>query len=266
MNQPCVTGLVVSILLFSAQCAPFPVAPGALQTEAQFLLLQNISSTGTGTTQAIQSGMFGSAFGFNGTTSYVDVDTSGGVPLGPPLTIEAFVKTTGSGTYVVYQAYGGIAVAQLSITPAGNVSFLVVNNSCSGSTTLVSTGALTPGVTYHIAAVWTAGNQMRIYINGSVDPASMAGPALTCSSTNQHSIGRDRGGFNYFNGSIDEIRYSNIARYSANFSVPTAPFVADANTSLLFHLDSLGFQAEGSTMPVTSFTLNGITLGSSFVL
>lgn len=265
MNHPNVTGLVVAILHFLTHCAPFPVAPGELQTAAQFLILQNLPSPTTGTTQSIQSGMFGSAFSFDGTTSYVTVDTSGGVPLGPPLTIEAFVRTTGSGTYVVYQAYGGIAVVQLSITPAGNVSFLVVNNSCSGSTTLVSAAALTPGVTYHVAAVWTAGNQMRTYINGNVDAATMAGPGLTCSSTNQHSIGRDRGGFNYFNGSIDEIRYSNIARYSANFSVPTAPFVADGNTSLLFHLDSLVFQAEGSTLPVTSFTLNSITSGSSFL-
>ena len=36
---------------------------------------------------------------------------------------------------------------------------------------------------------------------------------------------------------MDEIRISNVARYTANFTAPTEQFVTDANTKLLIHGD-----------------------------
>ena len=36
---------------------------------------------------------------------------------------------------------------------------------------------------------------------------------------------------------MDEIRISNTARYTANFTAPTQAFVNDANTLLLLHMD-----------------------------
>jgi len=40
-----------------------------------------------------------------------------------------------------------------------------------------------------------------------------------------------------YNGHIDEFRFSNIARYTADFTAPTEPFQNDANTLLLLHMD-----------------------------
>ena len=39
-------------------------------------------------------------------------------------------------------------------------------------------------------------------------------------------------------GYIDEVRISNIARYSATFTPPTAAFTSDANTKLLLHMNA----------------------------
>ena len=50
-------------------------------------------------------------------------------------------------------------------------------------------------------------------------------------------IGRWNADTNNWNGNLDEMRVSNIARYGANFTVPTAPFVNDANTVLLLHMN-----------------------------
>jgi hypothetical protein len=51
------------------------------------------------------------------------------------------------------------------------------------------------------------------------------------------SIGRNQDGSNYFDGWIDEIRISNVARWTAPFSVPTAQYESDVNTKLLLHCD-----------------------------
>lgn len=42
----------------------------------------------------------------------------------------------------------------------------------------------------------------------------------------------------YFNGHTDEVRFSNVARWTSNFIPPSAPYEVDANTLLLMHMDT----------------------------
>jgi len=87
---------------------------------------------------------------------------------------------------------------------------------------------------YHVCAARNSG-VIRIFVNGTQE----------YSQTLTNNLGQPRGVrigtfedlFAFFNGYIDEVRVSNIARYTANFTVPTAPFVNDANTLLLLHMD-----------------------------
>jgi|DEB0MinimDraft_6_1074348.scaffolds.fasta_scaffold13425_2 hypothetical protein len=95
------------------------------------------------------------------------------------------------------------------------------------------------------AGVWTMlsyerqGNTHRIYKNGTL--------ADTVSTGNKQdngpfSIGKN--GFGDFDGYIDEVRVSDIARYSgSSFTEPTSEFEFDSNTNVLIHLDG----ANGST-------------------
>ena len=63
-------------------------------------------------------------------------------------------------------------------------------------------------------------------------------------------------------GHIDEMRVSNVARYTENFTAPTAPFVNDSNTVLLLHMDGTdastlflddnGAQGRGNAVSVTA--------------
>ena len=67
----------------------------------------------------------------------------------------------------------------------------------------------------------------------------------------------------YFEGYIDEVRFSNIVRYYGSFSVATAAFTADKYTKLLLHMDgsdggttftdSSWTGAGGTGYPITAF-------------
>ena len=56
---------------------------------------------------------------------------------------------------------------------------------------------------------------------------------------------------------MDEIRISNVARYTATFSVATSAFSNDDNTMLLMHCD--GPSGSSFTAPTTAFTNDSYT-------
>jgi hypothetical protein len=105
---------------------------------------------------------------------------------------------------------------------------------------------------HHIAVTRnsTSGG-MRIYVDGKLDRAGI-GPTGNVSYRNgrptsypnsdpylvlgaeKHDAGA---AYPSYNGYFDELRISKVIRYSANFTKPTAPFSADANTAALYHFD-----------------------------
>ena len=94
-----------------------------------------------------------------------------------------------------------------------------------GTSTIVSTGALSGSTWYYIAVVreGTGANQTKIYINGTND-----GTGTVSTDFNQTSImyvGANRTGGDALNGYIDDLRITNgVARYTGNFTPPTAAF------------------------------------------
>jgi hypothetical protein len=108
---------------------------------------------------------------------------------------------------------------------------------------VVISGAWTPtsGVWYHIALVRSSGI-VRIYVGGTQLGSNWSNSQTWDGS--DYSIGDYAGGGFGINGHIDEFRISNSARYTAGFTAPTSPFVNDANTLLLIHMD----QADGATL------------------
>lgn len=116
---------------------------------------------------------------------------------------------------------------------SGNLTFKYYNGA---SVTVKDTGTMSTGVWYHCAAVISS-NTIKIYLDG-VEKASAA-----ISGTPQFEPGY--GGLNIgwgngsqgYNGYLDEVRVSNSARYTANFTPSTTPFVNDSNTLLLLHMN-----------------------------
>ena len=122
---------------------------------------------------------------------------------------------------------------------------------CSGVTATV-------GTWYHIAVSRDSGGTRRFFVDG-VLVSTETGTVTPADSNGVLSFGRP-GSFNgeYFTGTLDEIRVSDIALYTANFSPPTAPLPSSANTVGLWHLD------EGTGQVAADSSSNGRdgTLGS----
>jgi hypothetical protein len=90
---------------------------------------------------------------------------------------------------------------------------------------------LTTGQWYHLAFVKN-GTSLKIYVNGTQRASG------TLTGTPQYSTGElSIGQYNNIsiNAWIDEVRISNVARYTANFTSPTNSFTNDANTLFLMH-------------------------------
>ncbi|PAP75367.1 lamin tail domain-containing protein [Rubrivirga marina] len=111
---------------------------------------------------------------------------------------------------------------------------------------------------YHLAATWnTTEGKMRLFLDGKlVDEVDSTMPLA--GGTQQIAIGggnEDLWNSRYesFRGTIDEVRFSAVDRYQADFELPTAPFEPDPFTIALWHFD------EGSGTVAADATGNGFT-------
>jgi hypothetical protein len=135
---------------------------------------------------------------------------------------------------------GNIQIDDRNNSTPTKFSVFIVNNSNSAAS-LVSTTTVANGTWYHLALVRN-GTNIGLYVNGTSEASiTVASNFVVDDSANTtgYQIGAYYNGDSttIINGHIDEIRISNSARYTTNFSVATAPFVNDANTVLLIHAD-----------------------------
>ena len=127
--------------------------------------------------------------------------------------------------------------------------YIYGTNSDSGSLTFGST--LATGVWQHHAFVRN-GNTLTAYLDGvSQGTHDMTGRTIDITGYNNSgansvpvNIGAASTGAGSFNGYLDEIRISKVARYTAAFTPSTTPFQNDDNTVLLLHMDG----TNGSTV------------------
>lgn len=115
----------------------------------------------------------------------------------------------------------------------------------------------------HVAGVLQNGN-LSVYENG-VKLASYNIGMLMCNQSIPLMVGAGDNGpasgppwyYDFFQGLIDEVRISNVARYSTNFTPQKLPFTPDANTVALYHFDS-------NTNDASANRMNGSLVGNVF--
>lgn len=174
---------------------------------------------------------FSDAFGvFDGTGDYLQLPDHADWDFGTgDLTYEAWVYANNYGVYNMiigtdqYPSYFAIDNGGLKFSADG------VLLSASGTSVPLKTWT-------HVAVVRDSGDT-ELFIDG-VSVGTRADQNGDWSSITDIEIGRSPYYTSYeWEGYLDEVRISNIARYTSNFTPSTTNFVSDANTKLLLHMD-----------------------------
>jgi hypothetical protein len=108
-----------------------------------------------------------------------------------------------------------------------------VQGTVAGSTTLFLSSTRISANVWTMISVEREGNVHRLYINGALEASSST---ANRSDDGVFAIGKN--GFGDFNGYIDELRLSSVARYGGtSFTEPTANYAVDGDTTALLHFD-----------------------------
>jgi hypothetical protein len=219
-----------------------PLPPTATPTNTP------LPPTATPTATPVASGNFG--LGFDGVD---DVVTGPSLPSTGPLTIELWLRPAQSGaSYVIAAQTDENSGWSLELNN-GRLTFWLAANQVWRADQLTPV-ALQANQWYHIAATYD-GSRARTFVSG----AASAGTNVGALTQGPNLLLGGFPGYGNVSGQIDEMRISNIVRYTGAYAVPTAPFVADANTLLLWSLDT----GSGQTVYDESSNANNGTLGNN---
>lgn len=175
---------------------------------------------------------FGKKLVFNNQTTndYVAVANSPDFDFGTnDFTIECFVEVgqiSGAGASAIICRWGA--------GPSTNVDFIFFADSArklnlliGSSFTTATTSSLLIATRYHVAISRSA-NIIRIFVDGNIAATGAFTGAVPYSPSQALRIGRWDDSSGYFDGTIDELRITKgIARYTANFTPPDAPFLSN---------------------------------------
>lgn len=158
-----------------------------------------------------------------------------GQPIGAPQS-GAFLGSAGSrytgdpvaSAFQIYHTDTGVLRAEMTI---GATKYLLIG------------GAMSVGVQYHIALTYDGAN-IRLFLNGVIQATQAVVGTITQKyyedlcigvvNTNYSEAGRI---MNPASAYIDGVRFSNVARYTAGFTPPTAKWTLDGNTLVILNFD-----------------------------
>lgn len=183
----------------------------------------NISITASGNAQisTVQS-KFGSSSGyFDGNGDYISAASGSEFQLSGDFTVEFWIYPLSSGARSIFDS-------RINETSPNGNGFVIGTNSSSqwvmyfGSNRIIGSTITTNAWTH--VALCRSGTDVKLFLNGN-----QTGSTYTNSTTNFSDgaflIGTDYPkNARFFNGYMDEFRITKAARYTANFTAPTAAF------------------------------------------
>jgi Concanavalin A-like lectin/glucanases superfamily len=106
----------------------------------------------------------------------------------------------------------------------------------------------------HVVACDYDGETLRVYIDGAVSGSQALSGTAPPFTGHPFVVGLNGSSYLAYEGIIDEVRWSNVARYAGAYTPASEPFTSDANTLGLWHLDEVG------TSPLPSSAGNFLAL------
>jgi hypothetical protein len=196
---------------------------------------KGITAIGNAQVSTAQSKFGGASALFDGTGDYLRVEPKIEVA-SSNFTMEAWIRTSDNAQRIILAKFSAAYSAGFDWTFFQSSTGKLIFQWWDGGFKAV-TGATTLSLNtwIHVAAVRN-GSTLTLYVNGVADATGTATDIRT--GTAEVWVGaysEGSGVLSSWNGNLDEIRISNSARYTANFTAPTQPFVNDANTLLLIH-------------------------------
>ena len=185
---------------------------------------------GTATGTAMVDGLLGKARGFNpvnldrisiSNESNFDFERTN------PFTIEAWVKTEGNNItqniFSKLENSGSYSGYDFRIENNGTLRFNLINNSPTNLIRVDSLNAIDDGQWHHVAVSYngsSAASGAKIYVDGIEQAITVIYDNLSSSTLNNivPHIGSRENYTNYFNGLIDEVRVSNVARSASEIA------------------------------------------------
>lgn len=271
MNKKLIIGIIVTIVL-------------AIGIGATVYLTQQQQDNRQRADERDQS-PFGKAIVFNGVDSSVTIPAENVPITASPFTVEFWIKpefdvanptrqyailesdqmttnpTECHGRFGFYIEPNGATEGNTGQEYALRVALLPDSNNSNGSQAFDTFNYKLPFNQWtHVALVVESDTSAVLYYNGG-KVGTLTLPEPQCHYANL-SIGKSSSNAPY-KGQLDELRFSNNARYTDNFVLPTAPLQLDANTTGLWRFDSnVRDEVTGiENFPSTNLSYTDSTLG-----
>jgi|GEM_PF-1650481 len=207
----------------------------------------------------------GTDLSYDGTDDYLTIAPGVVAGVTGDFTIETWIYWNGGLSFQRVFDFGNDQSNWIVLTPAtpsGQPRFGI--DLGGGFQFVDGTTAFPTNVWTHVAiTVNDATDVATIYINGVADGTGTITTHLSdLGSTVNNWLGKSEFSDPYFNGQIEELRISNVLRYTANFTPPVAQFTSDANTVALYHFNEGSGQ---TTADASGHGFNGVRGASTAV-
>ena len=211
---------------------------------------------------------------FDGTGDYATVNNTSALNFGSgEWTVECWFYRTGGGNRVSQVVYnqsvvGASSDSAIYLGAGSDGMSLYLSTSGSAWTDFIVT-SVAPTINTWVHCVWQRrGNTLEIYLNGSLQTVTGGSSSFTgtiYNSSRSVEIGSQSSG-SYLTGYIDDLRVTKgLARYTSNFTAPTAAFLdagptLDLSTGSVFTHTPSANVAYTFTNPAASGTSSSFTL------
>ena len=193
-----------------------------------------VTANGNAQVDTAQSQFGGASALFDGTDDYLTTAQSSNLSFATDFTIEGFARSASLGTIVSNRTVDatGFDVGTLTLERQSDDT---LNLNLKDSANIVSS-ATSDNTWFHWAIVRSSGT-ITLYVDGTSEGTSSNTVTIGSGSHNQLQFGCLGNAVADYNGYIDEVRVSKVARYTGAFTPTASAFTNDYDTALLLHMD-----------------------------